>query len=63
MAATHHNRGPLKCKFNTFYDGILLVSGMVMYRDEYFVYTGRHYKNHIAGLTTPMAVFAALLTL
>ena len=37
MAATHP-RWRLKCECNTFFDGVLFVSGMVMYRDEYFVY-------------------------
>ena len=37
MAATHP-RWPLKCDFNTYFGGVLFISGMVMYRDEYFVY-------------------------
>ena len=40
MAATHP-RWPLKCEFDTFFDGVLFVSGMIMYRDVYFVYLGQ----------------------
>ena len=43
MAAAHP-RWPLKCEFNTFFGEVLFVSGMVMYRDEYFVYLTRRFK-------------------
>ena len=52
VAATHP-RWRLKCEFNTFFDGVLFVSGKVMYGDEYFVYLqGRGSSYGLLSVTT-----------